>query len=192
MDPYLAKPLIFLVQTLFGLYILAVLLRFLLQWVRADFYNPVSQLVVKVTNPVLRPLRRVIPGVAGLDMAALVLILLLKLMELLLIGLIATGTIFPLRALLFLGLAGLIQLFIYFYIFTIFVQVIISWVNPHSYSPVTNLIHTLNRPILRPFQRLLPPAGGFDFSTLVALLALQLLNMLLVPPLQHLAGLPGL
>ncbi len=184
---YLLNPLEFIINTLFGLYILIVMVRFLLQWMRADFYNPVSQFVVRLTNPPLRPLRRVIPGWGGVDFAAIVLMVVLQLLSLSLILLLRGGG-FPLLTLLFWSLAELVSLAFNIYIGAIFIQVIISWINPGTYNPVVSLLHTLTEPLLRPARRLLPPISGFDLSPLLVLLALQVAKMLAIPPLMMLAG----
>jgi len=177
----------FLIDTLFSLYILTFMLRFLFQWARADFYNPVSQFLVKVTNPLLVPVRRIIPGLFGLDMAALLIMFLLGFIKLSLIVLIQGGAILP-AAFAVYTVAELIQQAIYIFMFTIFVQVILSWVNPHSYNPVTSLLYSLNQPLLRPAQRLLPDMGGLDLSPMLVLIVLQLLRMLVVAPLFGFAG----
>ncbi|MGD8589120.1 MAG: YggT family protein, partial [Chromatiales bacterium] len=126
---YLTNPAVFLIQTIFGLYILAVLLRFLLQWVRADFYNPISQFLVKITTPPLKILRRFIPGLGGIDLAALLLAWGLKYIELVLILLISGSTI-DLFAPLFWALPDLLELFINIFLFAVLIQVILSWINP--------------------------------------------------------------
>lgn len=174
---------VFLVHTLFGLYTGAVMLRFLLALVRADFYNPVSQFLVKVTNPALRPLRRLIPSVGGIDLASVVLLLILQCAELLLVAAIRGYGLAPL-GLLVLALAGLISLLLNIYFVTILVQVILSWVNPGSYNPVVGLLHSLNEPVLGRARRLLPPIGGFDLSPILVLIAMQLLEIILVAPLR--------
>ena len=176
----------FLIDTLFGLYIMTFMLRFLFQWARADFYNPVSQFLVKVTNPLLVPLRRLIPGLFGLDMAALLIMFLLGFLKLTLVMLISGGSILPATFAVY-TIAELLQLAIYIFIFTIIVQAIMSWINPHSYNPVTSLLYSLNQPLLRPAQRILPDLGGLDLSPLLVLIVLQLLLMLLVAPLKDLA-----
>lgn len=182
MGGYAGNAGVFLVQTLFGLYITAVLLRFLLQWVRADFYNPISQFLVKVTNPPLIPLRRFIPGIAGLDMAAVVLMLLLQALEMFLVGLIK-GVTLKLSALLVLAIGDIISLLITVYVVMILVQVIVSWINPGSYNPVVSLVAQLNEPLLRPARNMMPNMGGFDLSPLIVMIVLQLLSMLLVAPI---------
>lgn len=176
---------VFLVQTLFGLYTGAVMLRFLLALVRADFYNPISQFLVKITNPTLRPLRRLIPSLGGIDLATLLLLLILQSAELLLVGAIRGYSVAPL-GLLVLALTGLISLLLSIYFITILVQVILSWVNPGSYNPVIGLLYSLNEPILGRARRLLPPIGGFDLSPILVLIAMQLLEIILVAPLRDL------
>ena len=186
---YLTNPIVFLVQTLFGLYAMLALLRFLLQWVRADFYNPVSQFVVKVTTPVLRPLREVIPGYAGMDLAALVLAWLIKSLELAIVALIALPEANPLGALLW-ALPELVSLAINIFIFTVLIRVVLSWVNPDPYHPVAGLLDSLTDPVMRPARRMLPPVGGLDLSPVLVTIGLVLLKMLLVPPLNLVTGNP--
>jgi YggT family protein len=125
---YLTDPATFLIQTLFGLYILIVLLRFILQWTHADFYNPISQFIVKATATPLRPLRRLIPGAGGIDLASLVLAWLLKSIELMLV-LLLLGVGNPMGALLW-SIPELINLLINIFLFAVLIQVILSWVNP--------------------------------------------------------------
>lgn len=185
---YLSNPLNFLISTLFDLYILAVMLRFLFQLVRADFYNPVSQFLVKITSPVLIPLRRMIPGIGGIDVAAIVLMLLLVLVKLVILSLI-TGNGLHAGLLAILSVSELVDLTFNVFIFAILIQVIISWINPQSYNPVTGILHQLTEPVLRPARRLIPPMSGFDLSPLVAMLALQVIRMLVMPMFNQLARL---
>ena len=186
MQGYLLSPVEFVITTVFQLYIMLVMVRFLLQWLRADFYNPISQFVVKATNPPLLPLRRIIPGWGGIDVAAIVLMILLQLVSLLLV-LWLRGKGLALETLLLWSLAELIGLVFNIFMFAIIIQVIISWVNPGQYNPVTAILANLTEPLLRPARRLLPPISGIDLSPLLVLLALQVLKMLVVPPLMHLA-----
>jgi YggT family protein len=183
---YLTQAGVFLIEIIFGLYILAVLLRYLLARVRADFYNPLSQFLVKVTNPAIKPLRRLIPGYLGVDWPSIILLFFVQGLEIILISLIATGHIPAPMGLLVLIAAYLIKEVIYVFLFIILIQVIISWVNPGAYNPITVLMHQLSEPILRPARRLIPPAGGFDWSVLVVIIGLQLLVILLVSPLMDL------
>ncbi|MFU8836711.1 MAG: YggT family protein [Thiohalomonadaceae bacterium] len=186
MQGYLLSPVEFVLTTVFQLYIMLVMVRFLLQWLKADFYNPISQFVVKVTNPPLLPLRRIIPGWGGIDVAAIVLMVLLQLLSLFLVLWLRDKGM-ALETLLLWSLAELIGLGINVFLFAIIIQVIISWVNPGQYNPITAILASLTEPLLRPARRLLPPISGIDLSPLLALLALQVLKMLIVPPLMHLA-----
>ncbi|MFA7095699.1 MAG: YggT family protein [Gammaproteobacteria bacterium] len=179
---YVGNALVFLIQTLFSLYILAVLLRFLLQLVRADFYNPLVQVLVKITNPPLKPLRRVIPGLAGIDMAAIVLMLGLQLVALVLVAAII-GFAPSLPGLLIMAVAELLALVLNVYLFSIIIQAILSWINPGAYNPFTAVLYRLNEPILGPARRLLPPIGGLDLSPILVLIGIQLAKMLVYAPL---------
>ncbi|SCZ61916.1 YggT family protein [Thiohalomonas denitrificans] len=197
MNGYLTTPLQFLIGTLFSLYVLAILLRFLLQQLQADFYNPVSQFLVKITNPPLRPLRRLIPGIGGIDVASLVLMFLIQLLAVALVGarvgagylpgLIATGAIQPVGTLIGLTIVELVDLAFNVFIFAVIIQAVLSWVNPGAYSPVSSILHSLTEPVLRPVRRFIPPMSGLDLSPLVAILGLQVLKMLVLPPVRQLA-----
>jgi len=179
----------FLLSTLFQLYIAVVLLRFLLQWVRADFYNPLSQFIVKVSNPLVRPLRRIVPGWGGLDVATLLLAYLLTLLQVTLVGTTITpyevpglldGQILGVPSLLLVSLVDMFALAISLFIIAIIIQAISSWISPGQYNPAIALLASMTEPMLRPARRLLPPISGIDLSPLLVLLALQVLKMLLV------------
>lgn len=171
---------LFLVDTLLSLYAMVVLLRFLLQMVRADFYNPLSQFVVRATNPLLQPLRRVIPGAWGIDFAALLLTWLIMLVTVTLLAMIA-GVTLPVIALLGYAVLKGILLLIHLYFFTILVQVILSWVSP-GWSPVAGVLYTVNAPLLRPVQKVLPSLGGIDLSPLFVIILLQFVSFLVPLP----------
>ncbi len=177
MDSYFSQAGSFLISTLIGLYLIAVVLRFLFQWVRADFYNPLSQFLVRITNPLLIPLRRFIPGWWGLDMAALVLAYGLKLVEITLLLLIK-GVSAPIILVFWLALGQLIELFLYIYLFAIIIQAVISWLNPDTYNPAVQLLHQLTAPVLRPARKILPPFSGMDLSPLLAIIVINLLIMM--------------
>lgn len=188
MTGYLTNPIVFLIQTLFGLYAAIVALRFLLQWVRADFYNPMSQFIVRMTTPVLRPLRRFVPSYAGLDVASLVLAWLVKTLELAAVVLVA-GLGNPLGAL-FWSVPALVTLFINIFLFAVLIRVIFSWVNPDPYNPAVKLVDHLTAPLLEPARRWIPTVSGLDLSPLAVVIALVILEMLLIPPLNALTGSP--
>lgn len=177
---YLANPAEFLITTLFSLYILAIMLRFLLGLVRADFYNPISQFLVKITSPLLVPLRKVIPGVGRIDSASVVLMLVLQFVALLLIVLLRGVEVAP-GYLLVAAIGELVMLAINVFFFAIIIQVILSWVSPGQYNPATAVLYSLTAPVLRPVQKLIPPVSGFDLSPLFALIGLQVVRMLVMP-----------
>jgi YggT family protein len=179
---YFANGAAFLIQTLFGLYILAVLLRFLFQLLKAHFRNPVSQFIVTLTNPVLRHLRRFIPGYAGIDIASVVLMITLQMLELLLIALLYGTTPSP-AGLLVLATGKLLEMTIYVFMFAVFARIIISWVNPQLYNPITSLLASLTDFMMRPARRFIPPIGMLDLSPMVVFLSLGLLLRLIVQPI---------
>jgi YggT family protein len=185
MGGYGTNAIEFLIQTLFGLYLVAIMLRVLLQLTRADFYNPVSQFLVKVTNPPLIPLRRVIPGFMGIDFAAVVLMIVIKMVEIFLIVLIK-GVSVNFFGVVVLAIAELFRLLINVYFFTILIQVVLSWVNPGSYNPAVSLLYSINEPLLGRARRMIPPISGFDLSPIVVIILLQLISILLVQPIADL------
>ena len=190
MGGHIGNAATFLIETLFGLYILIVMLRLLLQWARADFYNPLSQFIVRATQPALAPMRGALPAIAGIDLACAVLLVVLQFGELWLITGIL-GQRAPVSALLVFSVAELLQLAIYIFLFSILIQVIMSWINPGSYNPVLSVIYSLNEPLLTPARRLVPSIGGLDLSPIVVMVALQLAAILFVGPLRQLAGTLG-
>lgn len=180
---------VFLVQTIFGIAILIVMLRFLLQLVKADFYNPASQVIVRATQPILAPMRRVIPGIGGIDVSSIVLMLVLQMAE---TGLLKTMGAYALfnvstAGLFVWAIADLVELATFVFIFALIVQVILSWLSPGAYNPIVGLLYSFNEPILRPARRVLPSTGGLDFSPLIALIFLNLVQILAVGILRDLA-----
>ncbi len=169
---------IFLIQTLFGFYILAVMLRFLLQCVRADFYTPLVQFLVRITNPPLLPLRRIVPGYRGLDLASVVLAFALQLAEVLLVTLLLDRNA-SVGGLLLLTVAELLKLLINIYLWGLVIQAVLSWFNPDPYHPAARLLAQLTAPLLRPARRLLPPVSGVDLSPMLVVVALIFVSLLL-------------
>jgi YggT family protein len=188
-EAYFTNPLLFLIKTLFGLYITLVVVRFLLQWVRADFYNPISQFVVTVTSPVLRPLRKVIPGWGGADLASIALAWMLKAVELAILSMLLGLDRNPLLALAW-AIPALVGLVLNIFLFAVLIRVILSWVNPDPYNPAVDLLNRLTEPLLAPAQRLVPPISGIDLSPMAVMIAIVLLEMLIVPPLSVLTASP--
>lgn len=181
---YLTNPLVFLVQVLLGFYTIIVLLRFLLQLFRADFYNPLSQFIVKVTTPVLKPLRSIIPGYGGLDLSSLVVAWLVKTLELFLV-LWISGKGLLIAYPMLMAIPGLVELIINIFLFAILITVIISWISPGGYNPAVNLLYSLTDPLMKPARKLISPIGGIDLSPMLVMIGLAVLKMLLIPLIQQ-------
>jgi YggT family protein len=168
---------LFLTNTLFSIYISLIMIRFLLALLRADFYNPISQAIVRLTNPPLVFLRRVIPPVGKFDSAAIVLMLVLQYFELWLRTLIM-GHAAPFLALIIVAALELIRLNIWIFIIALIAQALLSWLNPgmyHLQNPMASILNTLTAPILRPIRQLLPRTGMIDFSPMLAIVLLYIL-----------------
>jgi YggT family protein len=188
-----------IINTLFDLYILLVLLRFMLQMLRADFYNPVSQFIVKLTAPPLRILRRIIPSVAGQDSASIVFCVALIYGKFLLMRALSIpavhigGVMAPIGATSYAGLllfsvADLIALILTVFLIAVIIRVILSWISPGQYNPVIGLVNKLAEPVLKPIRKLIPPLGGLDLSPLFATLLILVAKMLIVPPIIYLGN----
>ncbi|WP_433737636.1 YggT family protein [Pseudomonas putida] len=180
---------IFVIQTLGSLYLLIVLLRFILQLVRANFYNPLCQFAVKATQPLLKPLRRVIPSMFGLDMSSLVLALLVQ-MALFAVILLLSGYEVNVLFLAPWALIGIFALFLKILFWAMIISVILSWVAPGSHNPGAELVQQITEPVLAPFRRIIPNLGGLDISPIFAFIALQLLQSWLIPRLAYYALMP--
>ena len=186
----LSQALLLIIQTLGSLYLLIVLLRFVLQLVRADFYNPLSQFIVRATHPLLRPLRRIVPSVGGLDLSSLVLAVLLQMLLMAAILMIAFGAIgFPLQLPVW-AIIGVTGLFLDIFFYALIISVILSWVAPGSHNPGALLVGQVCEPVLAPFRRLLPSMGGLDISPIFAFLAIKLLDMLVIQNLAVMTDMP--
>ncbi len=180
--PYLLNASSFIADTVLGLYLIAVILRFLFQTLHVDFRNPVSQLVVALTNPPLKWLRRYIPGLYGIDLSSVVLMLVVgvaKTATLLLIS----GIPFSFAGSLVLSVAEVINITTWILIIVILVSAILSWVAPRNYNPVFRLVGEMSNPVLRPFRSILPAFGGLDLTPVLALLVLNLVQRLIVLPI---------
>ena len=177
-----------LVQTFFNLFLVAVLLRFLLQIARADFYNPISQFLVRAANPLRNPLRRVIPGVLGIDMASLVLALLVEMATIALIFVVFGVGVPGLLLLLIWSVIGCVAMVVNIYYIAILASIILSWVAMGSYNPTIMLVNQLAEPVLAPFRKLLPPIGGLDLSPILVFLAINVVQIML----RHFAAMVGL
>jgi len=168
----------YLVGTLLDLYITALLLRLMLQWVRADFYNPVCQFLVKLTNPLLLPLRRFIPAVGRLDTAGVVLLLVLEIAGVWVVSRISSTPLLPAQIVLF-SITKLLATLLMTYFFLIIAAAILSWVGGRLRHPVIPLVYQLTEPVMRPIRKVIPPIAGIDLSPLFALIAIRFLLLLL-------------
>ncbi len=187
----LAQALVYVIQTLGSLYLLIILLRFILQLVRADFYNPLSQFTVRATQPLLKPVRRIIPGFGGVDLAALVLAILVQLALMMVVVVLlgaSIGGLFP--ALLIWALLGVASLFLKVFFFALIVSVILSWVAPQTHNPAAELVNQICEPLLAPFRRILPSLGGLDLSPIFAFIVINLLDRFVIGQLAAATGMP--
>jgi len=170
------NPFAQLIDVLVGLYIMVVLLRFFLQYFRADFYNPLSQFVIKATDPLVKPLRKAIPGLGGIDLSTLILayvIILAKLYFLFAIsGQLSFNFIFIILFAVIELLGSILNLFMYM----IFIRVILSWVAPAGHNPMLAVIAQISEPVISIFRRILPPMSGFDFAPMLSLIMIYFLQ----------------
>lgn len=180
---------IFIIKTLGSLYLLIVLLRFILQLVRANFYNPLCQFIVKATQPLLKPLRRVIPSMFGLDMSSLVLALIVQ-MVLIAVILLLKGFEVDVLLLVPWALIAILSLFLSVLFYAMIISVILSWVAPGSHNPGAELVAQITEPVLAPFRRIIPSLGGLDISPIFAFIVIQLLQSWLIPRLAYFAFMP--
>ena len=183
---YWAAPLIFLIDTIFSLYLFALVLRFLFQWSGADYQNPLSQFLIRITHPPLKFLRRFIPSFGHIDTAALALMLALQMLSDTLIFLIQGG-LPSIGFVAIWSLAQLLELVLNVYFYAILIRAVLSWIGPTAYNPAVSLLYSLTEPLLQASRRLLPASGGMDFSPIIPIIGIQLAKMLLLPPLQQLA-----
>lgn len=173
------RELIFVIDSLAGVLVGAFLLRLLLQWARADFRNPLARAVLQLTNPLVLPLRRVLPPLGAIDTAAVVAVVLVQAARHALIVWLATDSVASPGVLLWGSLLSLVDTVLLLYIGLLFVWVLLSWISPDGRHPLSHILGQLLAPLLRPFQRALPTLGGLDFSPLFLILALQVARMLL-------------
>jgi YggT family protein len=172
--------LIFIFRSLLDLYIICFVLRLLLQWVRADFRNPLSQFILRVTDPLVIPVRRLVPAIGSLDTATLLIAVIIQLIATAILVNVACVGDTDIIQLVGIALVRLLQLSLRIYLFVVLIYVILSWVAPGgSYNPAANLLASLVEPVLAPVRRLVPTIGGLDLSALFVLIGIQALSMLL-------------
>lgn len=173
--------LLFLVKTLSDLYLLTFLLRFILQWMRASSYNPLAQFIWKVTTPLVRPVRKVLPATGAIDVATLLVLIALECVATwVLLAIAGLHPAWPAFAL-FVAIR-LLSLTLWFYTVAIFIYALLSWFGQQTYSPMSAVLGDLVEPVLRPARRLVPPIGGLDIAPALVMILLFAI----------LVGLPGL
>ena len=186
-----ANASVFLAQTFFGLYLILVLVRFLMQVSRADYYNPICQVVVRLTDPAIKPFNKVLPRILGIDFATLIVALLIQVVAISLVMLLTDNLIFHPT---YIGwaLVGLASMILDIYFFALIAMVIVSWIAPYSNHPAMSLIIELTNPICTPARKLLPPMGGLDFSIILVFVMITLIDtFLVIQPLANALGIPS-
>ena len=186
-----ANASVFLAQTFFGLYLILVLVRFLMQVSRADYYNPICQVVVRLTDPAIKPFNKVLPRILGIDFATLIVALLIQVVAISLVMLLTDNLIFHPT---YIGwaLVGLASTVLDIYFFALIAMVIVSWIAPYSNHPAMSLIIELTNPICTPARKLLPPMGGLDFSIILVFVMITLIDtFLVIQPLANALGIPS-
>lgn len=172
------SPLLQLFSTVVDLYLMVVILRFWLQWVRADFYNPLSQFVVRLTHPVLTPLRRIIPGFGGFDIATLVFAYLVSLIKYLILYFGFSDVPVPLTIVAYFALISMLKQAGALLFWILIARAVLSWIS-QGRSTVEYVMAQLTEPLLTPIRRIIPSIGGLDLSFLILFLVLQLINRVL-------------
>ena len=185
MGAALSDTLSLIIRSLGSLYLLAVILRFLLQAVRADFYNPVSQAIVKVTAPPLMPFRRVIPGYRGIDFASIVLALVLNSIFTALLILVAGFTPPGIGIVVAWAFVGLIAFILEIYFWALIISIIASFVAPFSGNPVLLIVYQILEPLYSRIRRIIPPIGGLDLSPIFIFLAIRVVETLVIGTLSR-------
>ena len=170
--------LVFVVNALTSLYLLVLLLRFWLPLLRADFRNPLAQGIFKLTSPLVIPVRRIIPAIGRLDTATVLVTFAFQCLAILLV-LFILGESSNFSTLALVALIKLVMLSVNIFAYAILIRVVLSWISPGQYNPATAIIGTLTDPVLRPFQRLIPPLGGIDLTPMFAMISLFALNILI-------------
>jgi YggT family protein len=181
---------VFLIQTFAGLYLILLLLRFLMQLSRVDYYNPICQAIVKVTDAPVKPFKKMLPTFRGVDLATLFVALVVQLLAVSLVMFISGGYAFH-PVYLAWSLLGLISTIFKIYYFSLIIMVIASWIAPYSNHPAMALVHQLTEPVCKPARKLLPPMGGMDFSIILVFVAITLIDSyLVIRPLASMLGIP--
>lgn len=171
MPSNISSAIVFVVNAITSLYLLVLLLRFWMPWLRADFRNPLAQGILRFTSPIVIPVRRVVPSFGRLDTATVLVAFVIQYLTVLLLLLIL-GRSAGIVAVAVTSIVKLVVLSINLFVYAIFIRIILSWLSQGGYNPATAIITTLTEPLLRPFRRIIPPLGGFDISPIFAVILL--------------------
>jgi len=177
MSESLFGTVIFLINTLFDLYLVVLCARLILAWQRADYFNPVTRFIIKVTQPIVAPVRRLIPTFKGIEFATLFCIIVIEYIKFILLNLIAFGEV-DFIVLLGIALIATLKLILTVFFYAILIGAIMSFLSPGQ-TPITQVLWQISSPILTPFRRSIPPIGGMDISPIPALILLQVVIRLL-------------
>jgi YggT family protein len=181
---------VFLIQTFAGLYLILLLLRFLMQLSRVDYYNPICQAIVKVTEPPVKPLKKILPAIRGVDVSTLFVALVVQLLAISLVMSLSGGYAFH-PVYIAWSLVGLLSTIFKIYYFSLIIMVIASWIAPYSNHPAMTLVNQLTEPVCAPARKLLPSMGGMDFSIILVFVAITLIDSyLVIRPLASMLGIP--
>jgi len=172
-----------LVNILFNFYILIVLLRFFLQWVRADFYNPLTQLVTKLALPVVWPLQKIIPTWRNINFAALTGVLILETLKIMILLSIGALSLPHWLGAIIWACGDAINHAANLFFFAILAQVLLSWLRPQGGNPLLEIIYRLTQPLLKPFHRFIPPIGGLDLTPIPVIILLKLISFYIAYPI---------
>ncbi|MFN7096502.1 MAG: YggT family protein [Gammaproteobacteria bacterium] len=172
-----------LVDILFNIYIFVMLLRFFLQLVRADFYNPLTQLIFKLALPVVWPLQKVLPPWRNISFAALLGVFILEVLKIIVFFSIGTFRLPHVLGAIIWGAGDMINHVASLFFFVILLQAILSWIRPQGANPVIEILYRLSALLLRPFQRIIPPIGGFDLSPIPVLIILRMISYFVAVPI---------
>jgi YggT family protein len=179
-----------LINAVAGFFLFIIVLRFLLQAVKADFYNPISQFILKATNPILIPVRKVVPGFGGFDIAALVVLVIVELVAITLSLIMTNYSPLPIPNIAIWALLGSVGLFLKLYFWGILIMIISSWLAPQSQNPALLLIRQIVDPVMKPIRSMLPDMGGIDLSPIIIFLSIQVCEVILIGMARS-TGAPG-
>ena len=174
----MTSALIYIIEAFSHLFLMILLLRFWLPWFGADFRNPIAQGILRLTSPLINPVRRFVPSLGRVDTATVVIAFAIQCLTIIIV-LKLRGFVLSIGMIALISLFELASLTLLLFMFAIIVRIILSWIAPHTYNPATALLATITDPLLRPFRRYIPPLGGFDISPIFAIILLGALNVLL-------------